>query len=121
MSGSGFSVGTRVPPEFLLTVRSLVKKGNEIQRCWRLYEFCRASNGPDLLMRTVWSTTVVSGALGRLAYASSIRREQHCKWIVYGTFGWFRMRRLHAHAPQVAPAGPFLGTLSESLVSWHSS
>jgi hypothetical protein len=28
------------------------KKGNEIQRCWRLYELsCRASNGPDLLIR----------------------------------------------------------------------
>ena len=40
-------------PESLLTVRSLVKKGNEIQRCWRLYEFCRASNGPDLLIRHV--------------------------------------------------------------------
>jgi hypothetical protein len=24
-----------------------VKKGNEFQRYWRLYEFCRASNGPD--------------------------------------------------------------------------
>ncbi len=28
------------------------KKGNEIQRCWRLYELsCCASNGPDLLIR----------------------------------------------------------------------
>jgi hypothetical protein len=33
----------------------LVEKGNEIQRCWRLYEFCRASNGPDLLIRHVSS------------------------------------------------------------------
>ncbi len=32
---------------------------------------------------------------------------------------------MHAHAPEVAPAGqvpgPFLGTLTESLLSWHSS
>ncbi len=29
---------------------------DEIQRCWRLYEFfCRASNGPDLLIRHVSS------------------------------------------------------------------
>jgi hypothetical protein len=28
------------------------QKGNEIQRCWRLYEIlCCASNGPDLLIR----------------------------------------------------------------------
>jgi hypothetical protein len=28
------------------------EKGNEIQRCWRLYELsCCASNGPDLLIR----------------------------------------------------------------------
>jgi hypothetical protein len=36
--------------------RPLVEKGNEIQRFWRLYEnFCRASNGPDLLIRHVSS------------------------------------------------------------------
>ena len=47
----GFSNPARGPtdvPESLLTVRSLVKTGNEIQRCGRLYELCRANNGPDL-------------------------------------------------------------------------
>ena len=54
-------------PESLLTVRSLVKKGNEmIQRYWRLYEFCRASNGPDsdLLIRhvsSIWYPMVSKG------------------------------------------------------------
>ena len=39
-----------------------VKKGNEFQRCWRLYEFCRASNGPDsdLLIRH-WHVSSISG------------------------------------------------------------
>jgi hypothetical protein len=39
---------------FGLPVQVLVTptKGNEIQRCWRLYELsCCASNGPDLLIR----------------------------------------------------------------------
>jgi hypothetical protein len=32
----------------------LVEKCNQIQRCWLLYELmCRASNGPDLLIRHV--------------------------------------------------------------------
>ena len=35
---------------------------------------------------------------------------------------WFERQRLHAHAPEVAPCTtcPFLGTLFELLVSWHS-
>ncbi len=47
-------------PDWLLTVRSLVKKGNEIQRCWRLYEPCRraTSNGSDLLIRYVTVSSI---------------------------------------------------------------
>ncbi len=35
---------------------------------------------------------------------------------------WFERQRLHAHAPEVAPCTtcPFLGTVFESLVPWHS-
>ncbi len=35
--------------------RKSCTNANEIQRCWRLYEFCRAINGPDLLIRHVSS------------------------------------------------------------------
>ena len=59
----------------------------------------------------------LSGTLGRLC---KLDLEQHCKWIVYGSDGLggkgcTRMR------PEVAPARALLGTLSESLVSWHTS
>jgi hypothetical protein len=43
-------------------------------RCWRLYEFCRGSDGPDLLIRHVSSISVVL----LIAYASSI-------WNLYET------------------------------------
>ena len=40
--------------QWCLFIARSPKKGNEIQRCWRLYEFlCCASNGPDLLIRHV--------------------------------------------------------------------
>ena len=49
---------TDLPPEItgVAAHSPLVEKGNEIQRCWRLYEFLyRARNGPDLLIRRVSS------------------------------------------------------------------
>jgi hypothetical protein len=75
-------------------------------------------NGPDLLIRHVSSISAYLVLL--IAYARALHMEQHCKWIVYGSDGLggkgcTRMR------PEVAPARSSKGTISESLVSWHSS
>ena len=54
-TASVFSNPARGPTVFSRSCCFIVrspKKGNEIQRCWRLYELsCCASDGPDLLIR----------------------------------------------------------------------
>ena len=55
-TASDFSNPARCPTVFTSCcfIARSSKKGNEIQRCWRLYELlCCASNGPDLLIRRV--------------------------------------------------------------------
>jgi hypothetical protein len=56
-------------------VHSLIKKGNEIQRCWRLYELCRARNGPGLLVSDLIRRVYIVYLVLLIAYASSIRNS----------------------------------------------
>jgi hypothetical protein len=80
-----------------------------------------------------WHSQKASG-VSRIVYLVStldrlrkLDMVQHYKWIAYGCDHYglggkgAKRQRLHAHAPEIAPARLFLGTLSESLVSWHSS
>ena len=107
----------------------LVEKGNEIRRCrgWRLHApiismAALAALGPGRLRRhadAACRLRLVPGALGRLSLQARYGTELQMD----GPWGrWFERQRLHAHAPEVAPCTtcPFLGTLFESLVSWHS-
>jgi hypothetical protein len=72
------------------------------------------SNGPDRPSDS-----------SRIVYLVTLDRL--CKLSRYGTAlqmdsswnRWVRRQRLHAHAPRSCTC-PLLGTLSESLVSWHS-
>jgi hypothetical protein len=43
------------PERAALASTGLLQQAVLFQRCWRLYELCRASNGPDLLIRRVSS------------------------------------------------------------------
>ena len=54
------------------------------------------------MVPTNWYVTYrLSGILDRLR---KLDMEQRCKWIVYGTDGLGGKLRMHAHAPEVAPA-----------------
>ncbi len=115
-----------------------LEKGNElrleIQRCsgWRCTSFnLRAALAmvPSFCQRLLVRVTYrLSGTLDRLR---KLDMAQHCKcqWTASGVGNnmgrWFRVRRqrLHAHAPEVAPArfGARFPTRSHRSLSGHSA
>ena len=61
-----------------------------------LYERCRASDGPDLRIRR-GSSICHSGSLTQARSGTALQMDS--EWN-----RWLRRQRLHAHAPEVAPA-----------------